>query len=194
MLDTLFDRVPGVDHLEATVTPGNTPLGVIFVHADTLRADHLDAYGYHRQTGPNIRRMAQEGALFKYAMAQAGWTKVSTPSFVTGLYPSTTGVFSFPDRLPASATTIAEAFSMEILDPGERGTMVGLRSAAQQTLSGLGAFLGARLMAGGDYVTPFLVMAATYAASAVFFWLWFRPIERGAQPTHAIAVAGEPAD
>lgn len=89
---------------------GKTPLGVIFVHADTLRADHLDAYGYNRETAPTIRRMAEEGALFKYAMAQAGWTKVSTPSFVTGLYPSTTGVFSFPDRLPASATTLAEAY------------------------------------------------------------------------------------
>jgi arylsulfatase A-like enzyme len=96
--------------LRSRVTPGTAPLGVIFIHADTLRADHLDAYGYARPTAPNIRRMAEEGALFKYAMAQAGWTKVSTPSFVTGLYPSTTGVFSFPDRLPASATTIAEAY------------------------------------------------------------------------------------
>ena len=49
-------------------------------------------------------------------------------------------------------------------------------------------------MAGGDYVTPFLVMAATYAASAVLFWVWFRPIERGALTAPAIAVAGEPAD
>ena len=96
--------------IRSRVTPGDTPLGVIFVHADTLRPDHLDVYGYHRKTGPNIRRMAEEGTLFKYAMAQAGWTKVSTPSFVTGLYPSTTGVHSFPDRLPASATTIAEAY------------------------------------------------------------------------------------
>jgi hypothetical protein len=37
-------------------------------------------------------------------------------------------------------------------------------------------------------------MAAPYAASAVLFWLWFRPIERAAQPATAIAVAGEPAD
>jgi MFS family permease len=96
--------------------------------------------------------------------------------------------------LASAASPIAEAFTMEILDPGERGTMVGLRSAAQQTLSGLGAFIGSRLMAGGDYVTPFLVMAATYAASAALFWVWFRPIERSAQPARAIAVAGEPAD
>jgi arylsulfatase A-like enzyme len=97
--------------IRSRVTPGgDTPLGVIFVHADTLRADHLDAYGYERETGPNIGRMAREGALFKFAMSQAGWTKVSTPSFLTGLYPSTTGVFSFPDRLPVSATTIAEVY------------------------------------------------------------------------------------
>jgi len=72
--------------------------------------------------------------------------------------------------------------------------MVGLRSTAQQILSGVGAFLGARLMAGGDYVTPFLVMGSTYAASAILFWLWFRPVERESQPAAAIAVAGEPAD
>jgi hypothetical protein len=97
--------------IRSRVTPGgDTPLGVIFVHADTLRADHLDAYGYERETGPNIGRMPREGALFKFAMSQAGWTKVSTPSFLTGLYPSTTGVFSFPDRLPVSATTIAEVY------------------------------------------------------------------------------------
>ena len=97
--------------IRTRVTPdGGTPLGVIFVHADTLRADHLDAYGYHRETAPAIRRMAEEGALFKYAMSQAAWTKVSTPSFLTGLYPSTTGVFSFADRLPVSATTLAEAY------------------------------------------------------------------------------------
>ena len=96
--------------------------------------------------------------------------------------------------LANAAGPIAEAFSMEILDPGERGTMVGLRSTAQQTLGGLGAFAGARLMAGGDYVTPFIVMAGLYGASAVLFWIWFRPLERVALSTAPVAVAAEPAD
>src|SRR5437867_12626685 len=64
--------------------------------------------------------------------------------------------------LANASAPIAEAFSMEILDPGERGTMVGLRSTAQQILSGGGAFIGSRLMSGGDYVTPFVVMAGLY--------------------------------
>lgn len=95
--------------------------------------------------------------------------------------------------LANAAGPIAEAFSMEILDPGERGTMVGLRSTAQQILSGLGAFAGARLMAGGDYVTPFVVMAGLYGASSVLFWIWFRPLERTASKHAAIAAAPEPA-
>ncbi len=81
-----------------------------------------------------------------------------------------------PHRSCQAASPIAEAFSMEILDPGERGAMVGLRSTAQQTLSGLGAFAGSRLMASGDYVTPFVLMAGLYTASTVLFWVWFRPL------------------
>lgn len=96
--------------------------------------------------------------------------------------------------LANAAGPIAEAFSMEILDPGERGTMVGLRSTAVQTLSGLGAFAGARLMAAGDYVTPFVVMASLYAASSVLFWIWFRPLERASAREMAVAGAAEPAD
>lgn len=95
--------------------------------------------------------------------------------------------------LANAAGPIAEAFSMEILDPGERGTMVGLRSAAQQTLSGIGAFAGARLMAAGDYVTPFVAMAALYGASSVLFWIWFRPLERAAPARTGVAAAPEPA-
>jgi predicted MFS family arabinose efflux permease len=95
--------------------------------------------------------------------------------------------------LANASAPIAEAFAMEILDPGERGTMVGLRSTAQQTLSGVGAFLGARLMSGGDYVTPFVVMAGLYGASAVLFWVWFRPVERGAASSVLAGAAVEPA-
>ncbi len=96
--------------------------------------------------------------------------------------------------LANAAAPIAEAFAMEILDPGERGTMVGLRSTAQQTLAGLGAYAGARLMAGGDYVTPFIVMAGLYGGSAVLFWIWFRPLERDTLRATPAALAGEPAD
>lgn len=114
---SLTSEKPGTIGLWGTPTirgagaPGGTsPRGVILIHADTLRADHLGAYGHSRDTAPFLSRMAREGTLFKQAFAQAGWTKVSTPSFMTSLYPSSHGVHAIPDRLPAAATTMAEVY------------------------------------------------------------------------------------
>jgi arylsulfatase A-like enzyme len=83
---------------------------VIVIIADTLRRDHLDAWGYERATAPVLRRLAEEGVRFEDAIAQATWTKVSVPSILSSLYPTAHGVVGFPDRLPAAATTLAEAF------------------------------------------------------------------------------------
>ena len=86
------------------------PRGVIVFLGDTLRRDHLDAYGYERETAPVLSRLASEGVLFRDAISQATWTKVSVPSILTSLYPATTGVVAIPDRVPSAATTLAEAF------------------------------------------------------------------------------------
>jgi arylsulfatase A-like enzyme len=88
----------------------SAPRGVILIHADTLRTDHLGMYGHTRDTAPFLAKLAKEGAMFTQAYAQAGWTKVSTSSFMTSLYPTTHGVKSQADRLPASATTTAEVY------------------------------------------------------------------------------------
>ena len=86
------------------------PRGVIVFLGDTLRRDHLDAYGYGRETAPVLTRLASEGVLFRDAISQATWTKVSVPSILTSLYPASTGVVGIPDRVPSAATTLAEAF------------------------------------------------------------------------------------
>ena len=86
------------------------PRGVIVLWTDTLRIDHLSVYGYERETAPNLKRMASQGVLFLNTVSQATWTKVSTPSLATSLYPSTHGVKEFSDFLPASAVTLAELY------------------------------------------------------------------------------------
>jgi len=83
---------------------------VILFIADTLRRDHLDLYGYGRETAPTLSRMAREGAFFLDNQSQETWTKVSMSSILTSLYPTTHGVRDFPDRVPASALTLAEAY------------------------------------------------------------------------------------
>ena len=37
---------------------------VLYLDLDTLRADHLGCYGYHRQTSPNLDKIANEGMVF----------------------------------------------------------------------------------------------------------------------------------
>ena len=86
------------------------PQGVIVIQADTLRRDHLDVYGYARPTAPVVKQLAAEGVLFRNYTVQATWTKVSTPSLMTSLYPSSHGVVNFSDHLPAAANTLAESF------------------------------------------------------------------------------------
>ena len=86
------------------------PQGVILIWSDTTRTDHLNFYGYNRETAPTLTRMAKEGTVFDYCVSQATWTKVATPSLFTSLYPTSHGVHDVPDRLPASADTIAEVF------------------------------------------------------------------------------------
>jgi arylsulfatase A-like enzyme len=75
---------------------------------DTLRADHLSSYGYHRPTSPRLDALAQQGVLFETAIATSSWTLPSHVSLVTGRY-----AYENPARgspLDPSLPTIAEAF------------------------------------------------------------------------------------
>ncbi|REJ73720.1 MAG: hypothetical protein DWQ36_07210 [Acidobacteria bacterium] len=93
-----------------TASSDEGPQGVILIITDTLRRDHLDLYGYERATAPTMKRMAEEGVRFADPISQSTWTKVSVPAIQTGLYPTTHTVANLPDRLPASAETMAELF------------------------------------------------------------------------------------
>jgi arylsulfatase A-like enzyme len=75
-----------------------------------LRRDHLSPYGYERETAPHLSRLAEQGTVFLDNISQATWTKASTPSLMTSLYPFSTQVHGVPDRLSPAATTIAEVF------------------------------------------------------------------------------------
>jgi len=66
---------------------------VILVSIDTLRADHLHCYGYHRKDiSLFMDSMAEKGILFEQAISQCPWTTPSHASIFTGLYPSSHGV------------------------------------------------------------------------------------------------------
>ncbi len=66
------------------------PLNVIIVMVDTLRADHMSLYGYHRNTTPFIDSFSSEGVVFDWAWSQASCTFPSVNSLLTSRYP---GIF-----------------------------------------------------------------------------------------------------
>lgn len=57
---------------------------VLVIVVDTLRADHLSAYGYSRPTSPNLDQLAKSGVLFQNAISPSSWSLPSHASLVTG--------------------------------------------------------------------------------------------------------------
>jgi hypothetical protein len=64
----------------------------ILILVDALRADHLGCYAGEDLGTPNTDGLARQGVVFRNAMSQASWTRPSTASIMTGLYPSQTGL------------------------------------------------------------------------------------------------------
>ncbi len=65
---------------------------LVLVTVDTLRADHLPAYGYGMVEAPAISRLASEGLRFAAAFTPAPLTLPSHSSLFTGLLPVNHGV------------------------------------------------------------------------------------------------------
>lgn len=83
---------------------------IILVMVDALRSDHISAYGYPRQTTPNLDTVAAAGATFVDASVPAPWTFPSNAAMLTGYLPSHLGVLWADDasRLPDETHLLAE--------------------------------------------------------------------------------------
>ncbi|MCH9651420.1 MAG: sulfatase [Deltaproteobacteria bacterium] len=84
--------------------------GYIVISLDTLRADHLGAYGYDKATSPFLDGLAAQGALFERQISQYPSTLTSHMSIFTGLYPREHQVFPPDGVLAETIETLPEAF------------------------------------------------------------------------------------
>jgi arylsulfatase A-like enzyme len=91
----------------ATAAPPGAP-DVVVVVLDTVRADHVSAYGYARPTTPHFDALARGGALFLDATAPSTWSLPSHASLFTGLFPSVHRAHDEHRFLDAGAPTLAE--------------------------------------------------------------------------------------
>jgi len=83
------------------------PTPVILISIDTLRADHLSAYGYRRIRTPNIDSFAEHGTLFGNVDAQVPLTLPSHTSLFTSTYPFQNRIEENAERVPAGTVTLA---------------------------------------------------------------------------------------
>jgi arylsulfatase A-like enzyme len=81
---------------------------VLLIVVDTLRADHVSAYGYPRDTTPHLDQLAREGTLFEMAISSSSWTLPSHASILTGVSPREHGAEY--QALDNRHLTVAEAF------------------------------------------------------------------------------------
>lgn len=59
---------------------------VVLISIDALRADHVGAYGYERDTTPALDALAKEGVLFEHAYTATPHTSYAVTSMMTGKY------------------------------------------------------------------------------------------------------------
>jgi len=104
-------RAAAPDGPARTTRDGGRP-DVVLIVLDTLRADHLGAYGDRRSLTPRFDALAREGALYARCFSSAPWTVPSHASLFTGLHPPSHGCsFEHHRWLDDDFTTLAEALA-----------------------------------------------------------------------------------
>jgi arylsulfatase A-like enzyme len=85
---------------------------IIFIVADSLRADHLSSYDYTRTTTPQLDQwVANAGVVFSDTTSAAAWTFPSAAAFMSGRLPARMNVrWAVPgSTVPVTETLLAEA-------------------------------------------------------------------------------------
>lgn len=84
---------------------------VVLIVVDTLRADHLEQYGYGQQTSGALADFAATATRFEQAFAPSPWTTPSTATILSGLHPLRHGSTTHGAELGADVASLAELVS-----------------------------------------------------------------------------------
>ena len=96
----------GICGLACAVMAAEKP-PVILISIDTLRADHVSAYGYTKLRTPGIDGFAEHGTIYRQIDAQIPLTLPSHTVLMTSEYPFVAGVDANDQTAAAGAVTLA---------------------------------------------------------------------------------------
>ncbi len=89
--------------------PGDaTRPDIVLVSIDSLRPDHVGAYGYPRPTSPFLDRLAEDGLRFAEARSASPWTLPSHLTMLSGLWPTAHNVIEDDRALADDAPWVPE--------------------------------------------------------------------------------------
>ena len=110
---------PLIQRADKLIPPPPAAPNVVLIVLDTTRADRLSAYGYSKDTTPNLSEFARSSVLYMQAVAPTSWTLPSHATIFTGLMPTEHGAHWYAKgtdghgvptalRLVPEADTLAE--------------------------------------------------------------------------------------
>ncbi|OGV65153.1 MAG: sulfatase [Lentisphaerae bacterium RIFOXYB12_FULL_65_16] len=93
---------------------------VLFLDLDTLRPDHLGCYGYHRNTSPNIDRVAAQGTRFDQYYCSDAPCLPSRGALISGRFGISSGIVNHGGtgadmRLEGASRSFHQAFAEDSL-------------------------------------------------------------------------------
>ncbi|MFH1450741.1 MAG: sulfatase, partial [archaeon] len=81
---------------------------IIFITLDTLRADHLQSFGYEKETSPFLDSIVENSVVFENSIASSSWTLPSHASLFTGKDPVNHNAVRTHQFLDLKHVTLAE--------------------------------------------------------------------------------------
>ena len=91
------------------ITPPSNQTPVILISVDTLRSDHLPAYGYKGIETPNLDKLRADSILYQHAYSHVPLTLPSHVTLLTGMLPGDNGMRdNMGNRLAANVPTVQE--------------------------------------------------------------------------------------
>lgn len=84
---------------------------IVLYVLDSLRVDHVSAYGYDRETTPEIDSLAEDGVQFEQCISPSTWTRPVSASLLSGLYPPVHQYYRGNSQFDPPRRTLAERLS-----------------------------------------------------------------------------------
>ncbi len=98
--------------------PKADPRRVVLIYLDTTRADHLQTWGYERETSPALLQWSEGAAVFETARTVAPWTLPSIRAVLTGEQPELwASTPNLPERLGSHGFATRASFTNVYLTP-----------------------------------------------------------------------------